>query len=89
MSHWLAQKSTASDYPVSWEGLLIALEDIEYTEVAKELKEALSSFTVTVPSPPILPESSKDLTSLKSSHTEDVVISELPRHLTVSQLRSH
>lgn len=44
MDHWLAGK--ANDYPVTWNGLYNLLEDAEYTEAAKELKEALAGSTV-------------------------------------------
>ena len=41
MGHWLSTGGT-SDYPATWDGLYILLEDVEFSEVAVELKEVIS-----------------------------------------------
>ena len=44
LNHWLQNGTESnSDYPVSWEGLYLLLQDVELTEVAVELKEALDN----------------------------------------------
>ena len=42
MGHWLSVGGT-HDYPATWEGLYVLLEDVEYCEVAKELKKAVAA----------------------------------------------
>lgn len=38
MQFWLME-GEATGYPVTWEGLYDMLEDVQYSEVAKELKK--------------------------------------------------
>ena len=40
MSHWLAAGGT-HDYPTTWDGLYVLLEDIKCAGVAKRLREAI------------------------------------------------
>lgn len=40
MAQWLAQGGTC-EYPATWEGLYVLLEDIEYSEVSRKLKVAV------------------------------------------------
>ena len=42
MEHWLNGGGNR-EYPVTWDGLYALLEDVEFSEVAKELKKAVSS----------------------------------------------
>ena len=42
MEHWLAEGGTP-DYPATWEGLYELLEDVEYAEVAEELKRIVQA----------------------------------------------
>lgn len=42
MNYWITEDDSP-DYPTSWRGLLLMLEDAEYSEVAKELKKVLTS----------------------------------------------
>lgn len=42
MHRWLAGED-ASDYPTSWDGLYEMLEDVEYTEVARQLREIVAT----------------------------------------------
>ena len=53
MSKWMENGGTPA-YPASWEGLITALEDVEYCEVAKELERALD-LVILPPQPPSLP----------------------------------
>lgn len=50
MRHWL-KKGGTRDYPKTWDGLYKMLSDVQYSEVAKELKEAVTSPVVTHPRP--------------------------------------
>ena len=40
MDHW--QRGGSAEYPPTWEGLYSLLEDMEYGQIAVELKEAVS-----------------------------------------------
>ena len=40
MHHWLTGGDTP-DYPVTWDGLYVMLKDVEYSEEARELREAV------------------------------------------------
>ena len=42
MGEWLEEGGT-SEYPATWEGLVTALEDVEYERVARELERVLVS----------------------------------------------
>lgn len=42
MQFWLME-GEATGYPVTWEGLYDMLEDVQYSEVAKELKKVVSA----------------------------------------------
>ena len=42
MEQWLGEGST-SEYPTTWKGLMVVLEDVEYTSVARELETVLDS----------------------------------------------
>ena len=42
MGEWLEEGGT-SEYPATWEGLVTALEDVEYETVARELERVLVS----------------------------------------------
>ena len=42
MELWLGDGGT-SEYPTTWEGLMVALEDVEFSNVARELEKALNS----------------------------------------------
>ncbi len=41
MKYWLSNEGPP-DYPPTWDGLYLLLEDVEYSEVVKGLKEAVS-----------------------------------------------
>ena len=43
MEHWLDEGGVTEDYPATWEGLYTLLEDVQCTQVAEELKNALES----------------------------------------------
>ena len=42
MNYWITENDSP-DYPATWSGLFLVLEDVEYSEVAAELKKALAS----------------------------------------------
>lgn len=42
MDYWMIENPTP-EYPLTWDGLCEMLEDVEYTEVAKELREAVEA----------------------------------------------
>ena len=42
MGHWLAKGGTA-DYPATWEGLYLLLEDVEFSEVANKLRTIIEA----------------------------------------------
>lgn len=42
MQYWLSGGST-NDYPATWEGLYVLLEDVDLAEVARETKQAVSA----------------------------------------------
>ena len=42
MGHWLAEGGT-EDYPTTWEGLYLLLDDVECTEVARKLKRLVTA----------------------------------------------
>ena len=44
LSHWLSNPT--EDYPATWEGLYQLLEDIEYSEIAKQLRQCLDNATM-------------------------------------------
>ncbi len=46
MEYWLNGSSEGSDYPVTWEGLYLLLNDAEFSEVAEELKMAVDGVSV-------------------------------------------
>jgi hypothetical protein len=48
MEFWIAE-GDVEEYPVNWEGLIILLEDVEFSEVATDLKKALSSLAPVTP----------------------------------------
>ena len=43
MSHWLAGGG-GRDYPASWEGLYILLNDMELSKVAREMEKAVAGY---------------------------------------------
>ena len=43
MEYWLSIGGVLPDYPATWEGLYLLLEDVEYTEVAAKLREIVTS----------------------------------------------
>ena len=42
MQLWLGEGGT-SEYPTTWEGMVVVLEDVEFSSVARELERALDS----------------------------------------------
>lgn len=42
MGHWLTGGGT-QDYPATWEGLCLLLEDVEYSEVAERLRTIIAA----------------------------------------------
>ena len=71
MEHWLT-KDNASYHQTTWEGLISLLEDAEYSEVAKKLEIALTSYvnpsTIMKPAPPA-PSSSDSSDLLRDQDT--------------------
>lgn len=43
MNHWLDRGGILPNYPTTWEGLYVLLEDVEYSEVAEKLKKINSA----------------------------------------------
>ena len=46
MSAWCEEEQGADEYPVTWNGLYQLLKDVEAPEVAEQLKEAVTKFTL-------------------------------------------
>ena len=42
MSEWLDEEGT-EEYPATWEGILLVLEDVELSTIAKQLRKVLSN----------------------------------------------
>ena len=46
MQYWLSEyqcDTNTPDYPATWEGMYEMLDDVEFSEVAKQLKEAVEN----------------------------------------------
>ena len=43
MEHWINTDGKGCDYPVTWDGLYSMLDDLEYCQVARDLKTAITA----------------------------------------------